>query len=395
MSDLTDLPTSSSVGSALAPIMLLVLVAFLVTGLALPVLPLYVHHDLKLSTSVVGLVTGAQFAASLFSRVWAGHFSDNRGAKPAVVVGLSAACAAGLIYAVAASFSGSPVLAATTLIVGRAMLGAAESFIITGALSWGLSLVAPSFSGKVISWVGTAMYAALAVGAPIGTGLYSHFGFDAIAVTTTLLPLLTLGVVWPLRAIAPRHRPETSVKEVLTAVALPGSALALASIGFGSMTTFVTLLFVEHGWHASWLPFSLFASSFIVARMLLGHLPDRHGGARIASVFVLLESLGQVLVWFAAVPSVALVGAVLTGFGYSLVYPALGVEAVRRVPAANRGLAMGTYTAFLDAALGIANPALGFVAHWTGLSAVFLIGGAMGLGCAVIAIVMRPGECNA
>ena len=64
--------------------------------------------------------------------------------------------------------------------------------------------------------------------------------------------------------------------------------------------------------------------------------------------------------------------AAVTGFGYSLVYPGFGVEAVRRAPAESRGLAMGAYTAFLDLALGLANPLLGLFAGAFGLSAVFL-----------------------
>jgi hypothetical protein len=70
----------------------------------------------------------------------------------------------------------------------------------------------------------------------------------------------------------------------------------------------------------------------------------------------------------------ALFGAAVTGFGYSLVYPGFGVEAVRRAPAESRGLAMGAYTAFLDLALGLANPALGLVAGVAGLGSVFLAG---------------------
>src|SRR5215210_7689965 len=75
-------PTAArSVVAALLPIIGVVLVAYLVIGLAMPVLPLHVHQGLGLSTFVVGLVAGSQFAASLISRLWAGHRSDICGAK--------------------------------------------------------------------------------------------------------------------------------------------------------------------------------------------------------------------------------------------------------------------------------------------------------------------------
>src|SRR6266436_4725263 len=64
-------PEATSV-AALIPIMAVVLIAFLIIGLALPVLPLHVHQGLALSAFVVGLVTGSQFAASLISRVCSG-----------------------------------------------------------------------------------------------------------------------------------------------------------------------------------------------------------------------------------------------------------------------------------------------------------------------------------
>ena len=56
-------PSQSRSMTTVRPIMGIVSVAFLVIGFALPVLPLHVHQDLGLSTFVVGLVTGSQFAA--------------------------------------------------------------------------------------------------------------------------------------------------------------------------------------------------------------------------------------------------------------------------------------------------------------------------------------------
>ena len=51
-----------------------------------------------------------------------------------------------------------------------------------------------------------------------------------------------------------------------------------------------------------------------------------------------------------------------------------------------RGLAMGAYTAFLDLALAIANPALGLIATRTGLASVFLVSTLVVLGAAAIAM---------
>ncbi|WP_254706816.1 MFS transporter [Ralstonia pseudosolanacearum] len=78
----------NSVLPTLAPIMAAVLVGFMIIGIALPVLPLHVHENLGFDTFVVGLVAGAQFTASLLSRIWAGSYSDRHGAKQGVVAGL-------------------------------------------------------------------------------------------------------------------------------------------------------------------------------------------------------------------------------------------------------------------------------------------------------------------
>ena len=160
--------TARSSVLALLPIMAVVAIAFLVIGFVLPVLPLHVHLGLGLSTFMVGVVTGSQFIASVISRVWAGQFADRRGAKRAVIMGLLAAFAAGLLYLVSLGFTAMPWVSASVLLAGRALLGAAESFIITGAAAWGLAVAGPQNAGRVIAWVGMAMFAAMALGAPVG-----------------------------------------------------------------------------------------------------------------------------------------------------------------------------------------------------------------------------------
>ena len=135
-----------------------------------------------------------------------------------------------------------------------------------------------------------------------------------------------------------------------------------------------------------WLPFSAFAVSLVMARLAFGHMPDRLGGAKVALICVLIEAAGLALIWLAPGRALATAGSALSGFGYSLVYPGLGVEAVRRAPPQSRGLAMGAYTVFLDLALGFFSPALGLIASLAGLGSVFLASMLTVLGTAIVAV---------
>jgi MFS family permease len=322
--------------------------------------------------------------------VWAGRHSDTRGPKPAVIVGLSVAAAAGLLYVVSLSFVSAPWISVAILLFGRALLGVGESFIITGAQSWGLAILGLQNTSKVLAWVGSAMFGAFAAGAPIGTLLYARYGFGGIALATTLLPIATLLLLIPLRAVPVIARMRTGVLRVMSSVWLPGVGAALSSVGFGAVTAFSALLFVARGWPA-WSAFTAFAMTFILTRITLGHVAGRLGGAKVALTCMLVEAAGLALIELAPQFALALAGAALTGFGYSLVYPGLGVEAIRRVPPQDRGLAMGAYTAFLDVALGFGTPALGLLANFAGLGTVFLVSAVAALSAAPIAAsFLRP-----
>jgi predicted MFS family arabinose efflux permease len=322
---------------------------------------------------------------ALVSRVWAGTVADTTGAKRAVSIGMLAAIGAGLLYLLSLRLMRIPVLSASVLLAGRALLGGAESFVITGALGWGLVLAGPNHTGKAIAWIGMAMYVAFAIGAPLGSFLYDRFGFASIGVATALFPLAGLALVARLQGIVPPVRPRPSFMKVIGAVSLPGAGLALASLGFGAITTFVALLFAQKGWGGGWLAFSGFSGAFVIARLFFGHVPDTFGGARVALVCLVLEASGQTMMWLAPSTLVAIAGATLTGFGYSLVYPGFGVEAVRAVGRGNGGLAMGAFTAFLDLALGIAGPILGWVGGSAGIPSIFLVSAVSVLSASAVA----------
>ncbi len=390
-------PTTTPAGTAplvriLLPVVAVAFVMFLVTGVALPVLPMYVHGELGFGTFVVGLVAGAQFSAALVFRFWSGRYADARGPHHATAVGLVLAAVAGLLYLLSLAVPASPVASVTVLIVGRGVLGAAESCVVTGALAWGLALAGSGNAGKVMSWVGLAMYVALAVGAPLGTALYVWSGFRGVALATVVVPVAGLLLVTRAGPVPSRATSRTGFTRIVRTVWMPGLGLAASSLGFGAITTFIVLLFARAGWARGWLGLSIFFSTFVLGRLVLGHVPDRAGGARVALVSALVEASGLACIWLARGPAQAFAGAALTGIGYALVYPGFGVEAVRRAPAESRGLAMGAYTAFLDLALGVGTPVLGHVARFAGLGAVFLVSSVVVASAALIALGLDARE---
>src|SRR5471030_1771579 len=84
-----------------------------------------------------------------------------------------------------------------------------------------------------------------------------------------------------------------------------------------------------------------------------------------------VETVGLAALWLAPSTGVALTGAGLAGFGLSLVYPALGVEAIKQVPSSSRGAGLSAYAVFFDLALAIAGPVMGAVASNLGYSWIF------------------------
>src|SRR5258708_25647878 len=132
---------------------------------------------------------------------------------------------------------------------------------------------------------------------------------------------MTLLLVGPLRPVPQQNGARPRLMTVAGAIWMPGLGAALSSVGFGAIIAFSSLLTAERGWSPLWLTFSAFAAALVVARLIFGHLPDRLGGAKVALVCVLIEATGLALIWLAPGRVLAAVGAALTGFGYSLVYP--------------------------------------------------------------------------
>ncbi|WP_296253889.1 MFS transporter [Pseudomonas sp. UBA4194] len=353
-------------------IVLFTFIGYLSIGIPLAVLPGYVHSDLGFGAVVAGLVISVQYLATLLSRPQASKIIDNLGSKKAVIYGLFGCGGSGVLMLLSGWLQSWPMLSLGTLLVGRILLGAAESLVGSGSIGWGIGRVGAANTAKVISWNGIASYGALAIGAPLGVVMVKYLGLWSMGVSIILLAGLGIALAWNKTAAAIVAGVRLPFLHVLGRVLPHGTGLALGGIGFGTIATFITLYYASNHWDNAALCLSLFGASFICARLLFGNLINRLGGFRVAIACLSVEALGLLLLWLAPNQELALAGAALTGFGFSLVFPALGVEAVNLVPASSRGAAVGAYSLFIDMSLGITGPVAGAIASGYGFSSIFL-----------------------
>jgi MFS family permease len=373
---------SDDITRQLLPFSLMVFFGFLAIGIPLPVLPAQVGHVLGYDSVVIGTVVGAQSLSTLLTRQFAGRLCDSRGPKLAAVLGFACASGAAVLYLASGLVTATPLISLLLLIAGRLLLGLGESLFITSSAIWSIARVGAANAGRAMSWQGMAMYGAMAFGAPLGSLLQGVGGFELVAGVAILCPLAGLAMAsrWP--DVATSGGKRVSFFGVIGAIWLPGLALACASFGFGTMAAFLPPLYLAGGWSNPGAALTAFGVTYIVMRLFFSGVPDRAGGYRVAGMLLFAQIAGQLLIWRADSAAGAMLGAAVTGVGYSLVFPSLGVEAMKRVPPENRGLVIGAYLACFDLALAIAGPTAGVVAQNFGVSAAFLASAAMAL-CAV------------
>ncbi len=228
-------------------------------------------------------------------------------------------------------------------------------------------------TAKVISYNGICTYGATAVGAPLGVLLENHFGLWAIGLVTMAVLGASVFLAMGKRPVPVVHGEHLPFASVLGRVAPHGIALALGGLGYSVLATFVTLFYVSRHWEGAALCLTTFGVAFIAARVVFIHAIDRWGGFKVAMVCLTVESAGVFLLWRAQSPGMALAAAAITGFGFSLVFPAVGVEAVRGVPEQTRGTALGVFTGFADVSFFLVGPAAGAVIGVWGYASVFLL----------------------
>jgi MFS family permease len=345
-------------------------------GAVLPVLPRYVRGPLDSTDLAVGVVIGSYAVTGLLLRPVAGRLADTRGRRPTVVVGALLVSLSGLLYL--------PHLGLPGLILARLVLGAGEGAVYTAGSAWIVDMAPPARRGRILGLYGLAVWGGLSVGPLFGEVLLHASSYAVVWIFAGVLPLLgaaiALRVPDPFRPLAHAEPHPLIAPEAVR----PGLAIALASVGYATLAAFIVLLLESRGVGHGATVFAAFAAMIVLARVLAGQLPDRFGPAPVAIGAVLIEAGGLLLLALSHSLPLALVGGMAMGGGFSLLNPSLMLIAVGRVSQEARGAAMGTYTAFFDAGVGVGAPLAGLAAALTSYEGAFVFAAAVAVSSALL-----------
>lgn len=296
-----------------------------------------------------------------------------------LVAGSLAMALGGALYLLSGSVAG--------LVGARLVVGVGEGAVYTAGATWAVDLAPEDRQGLALGLFGLSVWGGLSLGPLAGELLRSNVGYDAVWILTAALPLA--GAIVALRLPEPPRPAGPAGPGPLAffprAARRPGVALALANLGYAALAGFVVLHLSARGIGGGATVFTAFAIAVFASRLVLSRVPDRAGAQPTATAAGLLEALGLLIIALASSLPVALVGAVVVGVGFSMLFPSLALMVVGEVGDDRRGSALGAFTAFFDIGVGLGGPIAGATASLAGYPAVFVLGAVAALGTAALA----------
>jgi len=346
-----------------------------------PLMPFYAK-SMGANGLIVGLlVSSFAVAQLLMAPIW-GRFSDHYGRRPALIIGMSAAAIAYVIFAYADSL--------WLLFFSRLVQGAGGG-TVSVIQAYVADALEPKERAKGLGWLSAATNAGVALGPVIG-GFALTWGTPAPGLIAAGLSLVNIVFAWKFlvesrdmtEAAADRATPRipgrsrAAIMRVVTHPSDPASRLIwIYAIALGAFqgTTAILALFLNNrfgvtartiGWFFGYIG----VISVVTRALILGRAVDRFGEARLSRVGSLLLTLGLALLPFIypikdphalaaalggilpastlrALPFVPLGLAVaLLPLGTAFTFPCVTALLSRVVPSKERGLYMGVQQTF-------------------------------------------------
>ncbi len=327
-----------------------------------PVIPLYLTQ-MGGTQGQVGMILSVRSFVALITRPLGGALVDRGLLRPLLAFSGLASVASSVSYIFV------PAVSLAGLVEGIKGLGITA---YTTASSTAVADLAPARRrGEAVGIYSILQPMALALGPVIGLALLAQLGFANLFALSALVGLVSVVLVNRIRL--PRVERETSapLKLVSREALLPSGALLCTCFAQGAIWAFIPIYALQSGLGDPGPFFAVLAISMFLIRLVCGRLSDTYGrvvvfvpGALSVALSNLYLSTGPGYLGF-------LIAGVLLGCGLGVAHPAMVTLAIDRARLEERGSAMSTVWAAVDAGITLGTLADGFILERGGFGAMF------------------------
>lgn len=333
-------------------------------------LPKFLTTELHASPSEIGLVSAIPSLAGTLAVPFVGRMLDRRGRRPLIALG-SALCAVQAFGFLAVDRVG-PLLYVLQLVYGL-------SFVVgfNAAGTHAADLAPRSRLSQVLGVIGATNVAMNAVAPGVGEPIASAFGWKPVFALAGVLGMIGFALAQRIEDVRPAggaggaDQADGTGSIWLYVLSMGGVGAAFA-VAFAFYQPFALSL----GMHEVRDFFIGFASSVVIARVLLGSLPDRIGRKRAAIASVALYGLVEMAMSRLAPGTLAIYGALL-GCAHGFFYPAVNALAVEECDQRKRGTVMTYINGGFQLGYTLGVLVFGWVAERAGFPTIFVLGGVL------------------
>ena len=318
----------------------------------------FTNHIMNLSTfpfyieslggneSVAGIVATVFSLVAVLLRPFIGWMLDNGKRRLILVIGLAGLAVAPLGYLFV------PML--SVAIVFRMLHGASLACSNTTTATIASDVIPGPRFAEGMGLFGMATALATAIAPALGLALMGR-GFPVLFAVATALAAVALVLFRFVRTpkLVVEKKP-LDVRSLFNADALPASAIMLVFMfTFGALENFLAKFAVENGLPSGGIFFAIMAVMLLLVRVFLGKLVDRRGEGIFVYTCNAAMLVAFLLMAFAPSPVTFYVAAVLAGYGFGVLEPALQSMAVHTASDESRGSANSTFLCAYDIGIGV------------------------------------------
>lgn len=361
--------------------LLIILINFLVFMnhiMVLSTFPMFLEQVLGLNEAVAGAAAFAFSAVAVILRPIIGWLLDCGRRRGVLLIGLTGMLLMPLGYAASAAFtaSGYVLTAAVALaLVCRMLHGAALAFSNTTGATIASDALPQKRFAEGMGYFGMATALATSLAPALGLALMK-VSFTVLFLTASgfmLISLLLCLMMKPLSVPQAEKKP-LEFKTLIDADAVPASVICLVFLlTWGALENFLADYAIKNSLPSGGIFFAITAVMLFLVRVTIGKLADKKGegifvyscnAAMLAAFLLLAFAPGNFSFYLAAV---------LAGYAFGGIEPALQSMAVHIAPPERRGSANSTFLCAYDIGLGGGGGIAGVLISALGYRSMYLI----------------------